>query len=800
MKNKKIVLTFLTLAFAFNLTSVQACSLTDLSSCSFSDLKTFVLSLFSNSKTSSCSNEYLPVCAKSGKTYNNICLLEEQKESLNYLGSCLDYPYNLSADECVKSKFEWSGYGCIKDKKGLTYNHELGFSLTLPENSKIEESYIELPKERNRTNLILNKLEIVSQDVCSDLSIYTKVKNTSELVVNGNNFQVVEGEDSREYGNLKVEVNYVNYMLKQEGSCTSFLFSSFFEKESSFQKYDKGIEFSKFEQIMRSFAFGKKIEREIPCENYGDLNQDGLINNEDLELLNFGIVENDLQKQGDLNKDNLVDLTDKNILENFIKGSLKTFPVCSLIEATNSGFSPKIIFNNNVILTQDEKKTEAKIRINFDLVAEKGSVFIPADLKKGIQVKILNEENLNVKDITWNTGAQIKEGGYLFLEKGKTTWFSLELVLNAKEKSVYSKVLIEKINYLNEEGVLKDIFTNIETARFYLNYNNNGNLICGDYGDINNDGFITEEDISYIVDNKELDEEQFLRADVTANGEVNFIDAIEIKRYLLEEKPFLVCSKAFTPNIYESALVSVQNNEDRSKHVYLTFYLDSSKGDAFIPAKVSFNQDDSFSGIYFELERDGSVLVKNLKVWSSAEPTGLGLLKIKKDVPTWVRVEFDIEAINDTALVNFKLNKVAYLDGDERRYVYLDGIKTGDIFLNFKEEKVASPCDKKGDLNQDGFVSYEDYDYLKNNLNLLITDSQKFVYADLNQDGTINDLDLKELENFLSKKTTTFLGCSLKACNPNLELVYTKDGFIYANECYLKEKEVKCYLNKDCGL
>ncbi|MDD3032927.1 MAG: hypothetical protein PHF88_03090, partial [Candidatus Pacebacteria bacterium] len=75
-----------------------------------------------------------------------------------------------------------------------------------------------------------------------------------------------------------------------------------------------------------------------------------------------------------------------------------------------------------------------------------------------------------------------------------------------------------------------------------------------------------------------------------------------------------------------------------------------------------------------------------------------------------------------------------------------------------------------------------------------------FINADLNKDGTINILDLKELDSFLSGQENTFSGCLKEVRSSDLELVYTKDGFIYANECYLKDKKVNCYLNKDCGL
>ncbi|MGI6340739.1 MAG: dockerin type I domain-containing protein [Minisyncoccales bacterium] len=797
MMNKKIFLTCLILIFSLNYTNTHACSLTNLTSCSFSDLKEFVSGLLSFEKKSNCKNVYLPVCSKSGKTFDNICLLKESKDKLDYYGRCLEYPYNLSANNCVKEKFDWDGYKCVKKEENHLYyeNEELGFSLMLPSNSIINKDFIELPKERNNTNLIFKKLEFISDNYCSDILSYTKVNDIDET----QKFKIVNGENSLDYGNdILANINYKYYILENKDSCIGFLFSIY--SNGSFEKYNKIIESANFNEIMESLSFiEKRQEKKSPCENYGDLNSDNIINKDDLNYFIFGSVENNLQKRGDLNNDAIVDEKDQNILYSFIYENTESFPACSIEKDIKRGSAPKIFFNKNFNVKQDIKKTEANITINFDLIAEKGDIYIPAN---GMHLKILNDENVKIEDMTWNTGAQIKEDGYIFLEKGKTTWISVELNLKAKEKPIYTKALIDEISYLNEKGELKKISTPIETNKFYLNFTKDENLICGIYGDINDDGFINEEDISFIVTNKELNEDQKIRADVSGNGEVNIIDAIEIQKYILKGEPFTICSKTYTPTVYDNALVSVENNEDKTKHATLTFYLDSNNGDALIPARVSVNQDDESSGIYLQLEKDGSVIVKNLKLWSSAELINSGFLKIKKDTPNWIKIEFDIEAINDTALVNFKINKIAYLNNNEREYIYPSDIKTGDIFLNYEKKEFLSPCGQLGDLDLDNYVTYSDYDFLKNNLNILLKDYEKFIYADLNKDGIIDKLDLEELDDYLNQKINKFSGCLKDACNSLIEPVYTKDGFIYANECYLKkaQKEVKCYINKNCGL
>ncbi|MDD4661845.1 MAG: dockerin type I domain-containing protein [Candidatus Pacebacteria bacterium] len=796
--NKKILLLLLTLIFTLNISFVSACNLNDLSSCSFNDLKNFISSLLFKDKIT-CNNVYLPVCSESGETFINECFLKEKKGTLAYLGSCLEYPYNLSANLCVKEKFEWNGYKCEKKNDFVEYNNEkLDFSLILPSNSKIKDDYIELPKERNNTNLIYKKLEINSGNYCSDISFYTKVKETKEVIINGNSFEVISGENNLDYGdNLDVHIDYTNYILKKENSCIGFLFSMQSKEDSSFTKYDKNVESLVYEEILGSFSnLLKKEDKKSPCNNYGDLNSDGVINEEDLKFFDYGVVENNIQEKADLNNDQKVDDEDKSILSSFIYGNELSFPACFYVDSLKVGYLPKIS-NKEFTVTQDKGKTEANIRINFDVSADQGDVYLKSDLSF---LNILNKENIVIENVSWNTGAVIKEDGYIFLEKGKTTWFSIEMKLKAKEKPVYSKVFIDSLNYLNEKGELNKVSTLIESSRFYLNYTKSSNLICDDYGDIDGNGLIDEEDLLFITENKELDENQKIRADVSGNGEVNLIDAIEIKRYLQDESIFTVCLKTYMPKIYENALVNVISNEDKSKHIIITFYLDSDKGEILLPAYVTFNKDNPLAGIYLEIERDGNISIENLKLLSSGEPTNDGFIRIKKNTPSWIKVEFDARAINDTALVNFLISKIIYLDNGERESLDVSNIKTGDIFFNYGKTEILSPCDNLGDLDEDGFITFKDYEYLEENLNLLLFNKEKFVFADLNKDGIINELDKEELNKYLNKKITSFSGCSKSACFLEIDPIYTKDGFIYANKCYLKEKEVKCYINKDCGL
>ena len=99
-----------------------------------------------------------------------------------------------------------------------------------------------------------------------------------------------------------------------------------------------------------------------------------------------------------------------------------------------------------------------------------------------------NIKNDFIEDLTWSTGAEIKEEGYIFIEKGKTTWVSVEIDLKAKKNPSYAKVSLDEINYLNEKGEVEKLEIKIGTNDIYLNYiKEEGNLICENFGDVNGD-------------------------------------------------------------------------------------------------------------------------------------------------------------------------------------------------------------------------------------------------------------------------------------------------------------------------
>lgn len=65
---------------------------------------------------------------------------------------------------------------------------------------------------------------------------------------------------------------------------------------------------------------------------------------------------------------------------------------------------------------------------------------------------------------------------------------------------------------------------------------------CGDMGDVDGDGWISEEDVRLIMEERDtLTADQLRRADVNGDGIVNMTDALAIVNYLLYGGTFPVC-------------------------------------------------------------------------------------------------------------------------------------------------------------------------------------------------------------------------------------------------------------------
>lgn len=807
MKTRKISI-FLSIAcLFFAIQTASACSLTDLTSCSFSELGQILQQLMGSSESEqedSCPSIYLPVCGISGAGYDNICKLNNSDDELAYYGSCLEGIAALSANDCVKQKLEWNGFKCAsKNPESYTYfDGDAGIQFSYPEGSSVREDFIELPKAQKNTNLLAKRLAVSTQETCDSIALYTKVKSDKTEIIEGNAFRVVEGSDSLNWGEeISVNINYKDYILqKDENTCVSFLFSLISVEDENFNEYSPLLEEQLFDETVSSVVFSGNASREISCGDLGDFNDDGYLDEEDLSLMEFGTVESNISKKGDLDGSGIVDEEDVSLFNNYLNGNISTFPACSAQEdKIISGSIPGVIWDGTSRINYNENKTQAEVSFDLKIAADTGNVLLAL---QDPEFSIANKDGV-IYDVVWSTSAPI-EDGYAFIEQGDYEWIYATAYLEAKNSPLYTKFVIDGIDYFNEQGEIETLLFSAYSDNIYLNYiETENNLACGSWGDVDGNGQINDEDVLLILGDGELDAAQTERADVTGNGVVNLSDALEIRQYLSDGTSFPVCTKMFTPKIYGNKVLSVEDNGDGTKHISLTFYLDSEKSDTYLPLMVSFNQDDENAGIYFAVEKDGSVAVENLQLFSGADP-GENMLRIKEGTLQWIRIEFDIRAVMDTALVKFNIDKIIYLDEDgERQEIFPEGLGTSDIFLNYTQGRVDSPCENLGDLDGDGSVSISDYNFLKKNLNLIFTYPDKFLNGDVNRDGKISDEDLEEIDNLLNGRSNTFSGCLKVICSDIIDPVYTNTGEVYSNKCFTKQDDIKCYLDQEsdfpCG-
>ena len=97
-----------------------------------------------------------------------------------------------------------------------------------------------------------------------------------------------------------------------------------------------------------------------PCKRYGDLDDDGYVSMLDVYLLRkhlqggFPLTE-EQRERADVNADGIIDQKDAELIEQFVKGEIDTFPVCELVVLTkDSPFFVRAEDPDGVLTEEDE--------------------------------------------------------------------------------------------------------------------------------------------------------------------------------------------------------------------------------------------------------------------------------------------------------------------------------------------------------------------------------------------------------------------------------------------------------------
>jgi len=258
-----------------------------------------------------------------------------------------------------------------------------------------------------------------------------------------------------------------------------------------------------------------------PCENYGDLNGDNFITQDDMDILLGYIYQGeDLTEEqlnnADINKDEKVNLFDSVYLKKYLDDKVSEFPVCF------ANFSIILPDENNVL----ENGENYEIKWTMPLGAEAYMVDFYLINKKG--EKLIAE--IYVSPFAVYGENNIIDNGF--------SW-----KVDESQRSDY-RIKLE-VRDLNDNVIASEETENTFRIKGVVGYKKLSP--CGNYGDLNFDGYIDPMD-SLIIRNYfnrtgSLSDKQREIVDLNNNERVDYGDANIIDFYLSGRiSSFLVCA------------------------------------------------------------------------------------------------------------------------------------------------------------------------------------------------------------------------------------------------------------------
>jgi len=321
------------------------------------------------------------------------------------------------------------------------------------------------------------------------------------------------------------------------------------------------------------------IIKKSPCSSFGDIDDDDFITPLDRDLaLQYSvgnITFTDIQKlRADVNRDGQINSVDSLIIGQFVSGSITTFPVCT------EKFIKVISPNGG-----EEFEIGQEIEIVFiNLLTEGNSVLITDHLGTSYVVGSTSGDIDNsIQRIDWEIPSDVALGEY--------------------------KVRVRAVSNLNHFVAGEDESDN------YFSITNNNTSPCSSYGDLDDDGYVTDIDGTMAADGLSgkiiLSESAKSRADVNYNGGLDIGDVAAINSFVAGSiTTFPVCAtksvKVISPNggeivNNEKEILWSTSNLDSG---VCSIYLYNAIGTEQIIKNIMLNQSSSYTRYQWNLTSD----------------------------------------------------------------------------------------------------------------------------------------------------------------------------------------------------
>lgn len=262
---------------------------------------------------------------------------------------------------------------------------------------------------------------------------------------------------------------------------------------------------------------------------------------------------------------------------------------------------------------------------------------------------------------------------------------------------------------------------------------------CENYGDLNGDGFIAQDDLDilldYIYQNGEITKEQLNNADINKDEKVDLFDSIYLKKYLDEKiTEFPACFANFSIILPDKkdVLENTENYEIKwtmplGVEAYLVdFYLINKKGEKLI---------DEIYVPPFARYDDNNV-IENGYNW-----------KVNESQRSDYRIKLEVRDLNDNVIISKETKETFRIKS----------------IIGYKK---LSPCENYGDLNFNGYIDSIDSLIIRNYFNRIgsLSDEQRAI-VDLNNNQRVDYGDANVIDFYLEGRISSFLVCASDEIN-----------------------------------